>query len=636
MACTCKPGKPLCNSCLTDTFERNKLNLAINGTTVYQNADGEYTLNQVDEFEKKFKSNIVVDVQNNPLSGAVKRYGEKEFYDAASSINNDFLKRDYIKAELANNAETYPVLNERLTRGAITPLEFAAFIRDSNYTPAAAIASSNAAGSRFLEELEEFYNGDFSASVLGGFCAMFNSVFGAIGGFFDLIDGVSSLIGDALSFLDKIKNIEDPLQALFDKIKVKALIEAVKEKITSTIEKTIKKVKKMVENFNPSEIIGDIKDKVQKAIAEKVNNIQNAVSSFFSQENIDKILGKVNGLIDYAVGQFSNPSVEEISFMISRFCALATGVEGLIKGIKAPLDDFSNRYDEVFNTLSNASNRITGEAIRAGAIRFSDEKRTSEINKQKEVWGNIKRGETPLNPAAEKLFEIGPPTSNELANIPTWEDIREGKDGRIFSTTSSMFGATKEKGSFGAGGPDGWNNLTLDTRIGILRLHSALKNHINGKIEIITGWIDGNEAEFFNKAHESGTYVKLKWEPWGHDEISIYYALEYGKMMGWRRIVFSDSWATFDMGGNEFYKNNMSRNIPPVTSPTKITGRSEVANNIDRNAARAIVMETKGELVFEENGHTYKAVYRPPTRSNYTEGGVETTFGGTVTITLVK
>ena len=107
----------------------------------------------------------------------------------------------------------------------LTEKEIAAFYESSNYTPATAIVSSNANGSRFLKELDDFYNGDFSVSVMGGFCALFDNIFGVINGFFDLIGSVQGLIDDAISHIsllaiDKEGTISTHFQAIQSEILV--------------------------------------------------------------------------------------------------------------------------------------------------------------------------------------------------------------------------------------------------------------------------------------------------------------------------------------------------------------------------------------------------------------------------------
>ena len=82
MACECKPGGKLCKSCLQSVYERN----AVSSAPLY-NPNGEYTLAQVDVFEKQFKDNIVDEVSKSPLAIASQRY--PDFYEVVEEINKD-------------------------------------------------------------------------------------------------------------------------------------------------------------------------------------------------------------------------------------------------------------------------------------------------------------------------------------------------------------------------------------------------------------------------------------------------------------------------------------------------------------------------------------------------------------------
>jgi hypothetical protein len=426
------------------------------------NLNGEYTLNVIDVFEENFRSTIAAEVQTNPLSNVISKYGES-FYNDVNILNTDFLKRPYI----AEKIPEYEVLSERLKNGrTITPFEYAGFILEYSYTPSSAVISYNLNGPRFLGELNDFYNGSFSSSVMGGFCSLFGSVFAAIGGFFSLIGEVGGLIQDALSFINKIKNIEDPIKALFEKIKVTALINAIKEKITQAVEKMVNKVKQAIENFNPQNILNQVQSFIQNNIGKRISQLKEEIGRFFTEENIQRIKDKIKGLIDYAVGLFENPSLEEIQFLIARLCGFAAGVEGLINGLRAPLDDFSNRYLEVFNTLQNASNRILGESIRAGAIRFDPERREQVINTEIEEW--TARG----NPA--------PIDGNERNGLPEWEDLYNNRhpDLMIQGRWVSVLGR------------EGWTRMDQDFRVRIMRLHRAAREAgiYNGKLKLNSGW----------------------------------------------------------------------------------------------------------------------------------------------------
>lgn len=519
MACTCNK-KGTCRSCLETVYARNAVTA---GPTVKPN--GEYTLEQVAVFEKQFRDTIVSDVQANPLSDAVKKY--PDFYDTVTQINNDFLKRDFILGKIPD----YPLLETRLKRGALTPLEVADFMRSSLYTPGAMITSYNANGPRFLEELDNYYAGGFSSSILGGFCSLFGNIFAAINGFFDLIDSVAGLIQDALSFLAKIKNMEDPIKALFEKLKVKALIEAIKEKVSKMVEKVINQVKDAIKNFSVANVIKKVENFIQTQIVDRIQTIKSDIESFFSEENIQKMKDKVKGLIDYAVGLFENPSLEEIQFLIARICAFATGLEGLIKGLKGPLDDFQNRYLEVFNTLQNASNRVTGEAIRAGAIRLAPERRTELINNARDAWtaaGNIE-----------------PPGVQEYTDTNlSWDALKNGQVPwlRIQGGWVTRMQPPEE----------GWTRLSNDVKVLIKRFYDeATKQGImSGPVYLNSGYrnptynsdVGGAKAS----QHMQGTACDLWWSGYDSRRCDEYAAI--ARRLGFRGVGYYNGFIHFDIG----------------------------------------------------------------------------------------
>lgn len=525
MACTCAPGKALCRSCLNQTTSRYVGPLATEA--------GVATIHQVDVFQKQFERDIVSDVETNPLSLAVKRYGTS-FYTVVDQINKDFLKRESVIAAIPKGS----VLEQRIKRGPITPLEFAAFIKDSNYTPATAITSSNANGPRFVKELDNFYNGDFSTSILGGFCSLFNNIFATINAFFDLIDSVNALIQDAITFINKIKNIENPLLALFEKIKVKALIEAIKKKITDMLKEVIRKVCMAISNFDVSAIIGPIPPSpVQIKVVAKVEEKKTALQQVCGDDFAQKIIDKVNALINYTVGLFENPSVEEIMFMIARFCAFATGIEGVLNRLKDPLTDFSNRYEEVLNTLSNASNRVTGEAIRAGAIRLSEPARQEQINTARVVW--------------EAAGNIVPSSVDEYRDLPNWDTLSSGGDSRLKIQGGWVTRMSNPR--------EGWEVIDIDVRVLIMRLQKEAKNTgiISGHLYLNSGYrdLDYNTRVGGAKAsmHLSGLACDLTWDGFRAGSDAANNFVNLARRIGFRGIGLYNSFIHVDVGATRMW-----------------------------------------------------------------------------------
>lgn len=464
-------------------------------TLPYTNRNGEYTLNAISVFEENFRNNIFKETRGNALTVAVNRYGSDVFYNAVNQVNNDFLQRPYIVERIPN----YPVLSERLQGGRVTPFEFAQFISDYSYSPVTVFNSYDSNGPKFLQELNDFYIGSFSNSILGGFCSLMPNVFAAIGGFFNLIGQVQGLIQDALSFINKIKNIEDPIKALFEKIKVQALIEAIKEKITKAVESIINKVKSAIENFNIADVVNQVKTFVRNNIAKRITELKESIAAFFTEENMKRIVDKVKGLIDYAVGLFENPNIEEIQFLIARFCGFAAGIEGLLNGLRGPLDDFSNRYLEVFNTLQNASNRIVGESIRAGAIRYAPEAREEVINTQRVQW--------------ELAGNIAPISTDEIRDLPQWQGLLDGR----YSDKIEIRGARWVTHELMRPNNEGWDRMDIEFRCLLMRLQKEAKNTgiINGHIFLNSGYRNPRYNAFVGGAdrsnHMAGVAADISW-----------------------------------------------------------------------------------------------------------------------------
>lgn len=562
MACTCSPGKPLCRECLRPIEERNAIG---RGPTIKPN--GEYALEQADVFREEFV-NTIQDETANPLITAINNYGQATFYDTLNSLNNDFLKRPYIKLE------ENEYLSHRLTKGPILAVEFADFLKVSLLTPGGVIEAGNANGPGFAKQLDNYYRGDYSDSIMGGFCSLFANIFGAIDAFFNIIGTVGALIQEAVAFINKIRNIEDPIKALFDKLKVKALLEALKEKVEAVIEGVVNKVKDFVKNFSPERIMGEIRSFVQNQIIGRMEALKAEILGFFSEENIERLKAKVKGLVDYLTGLFENPSLEEIQFLIMRFCALMTGIEGLINGLANPLRDFQNRYDEVFNTLSNASNRVIGESIRAGAIRLSNETRTQLINNSRTPW--------------HRAGNVQAPTTQEYRDVNvSWEDLINGRVPwlRAVGRWTTAMRPPHE----------GWTMLVPDVKVLMKRYYDALteRDLMSGPLLLYSGYrnpaynasIRGAAA---NSQHMQGTALDLSWSGWTARRMQ-----EYGNLarsIGFKGIGYyhADGFIHVDIGPERWWAGNGGDGTPPpsvgaadydVTSERDRPAGSETENN---------------------------------------------------------
>lgn len=425
---------------------------------------GEYTLAAVSVLRTNI-NNITEEARLNPLSAAVAKYGQS-FYDTANFITADFLQRDYIKLIIPQNEN----LNNRIQRGTITPFEIAQFISDYLYTPNRLEQLCNTNGPFVCSQLNDFFNSEgYAKSVMGGFCSLVPGVFAAIGGFFNLIGQLDGLIQDALSFLSKIKNWESEIKALFDAIKVKALIEALKEKIAKVVEGVLNKVKGIIENFSLDGALNNLNAWMQQNIGARLQKLKEEIGKFFTKENMDRILESIKQNIDYAVSLFENPTIEEIQFLILRFCGLAGGIEALINGLKDPLDDFVDNFERAQITISAADNRVTAAVVDAGGIRMPYTERQRLIDTAIEAW-NPEQYIVPINEA-------------ELEDLNIWDKLEN--DTHPFLTIRGTRWSTVL-------GRDGWTRMDPAFRVLLMRtIREARREGVVGsgdKVLLNSGW----------------------------------------------------------------------------------------------------------------------------------------------------
>lgn len=506
------------------------------------NGRGELTISALDQIETNFRSSMIEDTSRNALIQSVKRF--PNFYESLSSFNTDFLKRDIAQTYI--NAGDNEVLEYRLNRGPITPLEYAEYLREFNHTPTSIENLYNTKPAQIVSELNYYYTGSSSNSILGKFCALMPNVFAAIDAFFDLLDDIDGLVQDAFAFLAKIRNVEDEIKAFFEKIKVKALIEAIKEKVEKAFQKIVKRVENAIKNFSVENVMGQIETFVNDKIVKRITQLKEEILEFFSEENIKNLGKKLKAQIDYAMSVFENPSIEEVQLLIAKICGLITGIEGVINKLKDPLNDFSKRYEEVFYTLKNVSDRVKGEAIRAGAIRLDDEVRKERINNSRERF--------------EQQGNVPPPTTQEYEGVPTWEEIKDNNHPKIGI----------QGGWIAALGSAGWTQTDRKVKAMLM----ALQAKAGRRLIVNSCWrsmqyqkmlYDAGKTNTLNSLHTKGMAFDIKWAGWNRETTPVsdeaYDFMDLAKEVGFRGFGRYKGFIHIDYGPTRLWKSEQFREL---------------------------------------------------------------------------
>ena len=389
------------------------------------------TLRQLTELTAEFENGIS-DTINDTLSKMIKYYGENQFYSSLISYNN-FISQQQKFDNLAN----YTNILDRVSQNvAITPIEYAEFIDSYVYTPTTIITAITSTTSKLLGQINLFYGDRFSKSSMGTFCALAPKIFGAVENFFATIGNMATKIGD---IINSIQNFN--LASMLDKLK---------KSIIAVVEKQIEKIKNMIQNFSMSNIIDSTTTFINTKILGKFLILKEEAMKFFNKSNIENFMKKIEGLIAYAANVFKNPTIEEIQFLIYRFCSFASQVEDIISAVKNPLDIFSNSYKDAYGLLKSNSISNTIRAVTSGGLRFDDVVRKTAYDSgiaAAAVAGNSM-------PLSEAELDIG--------NITQWN---EGKgDSRL---TFSGRWVSKL-------GEEGWTGVEPTIRAKLMRLQALM------------------------------------------------------------------------------------------------------------------------------------------------------------------
>jgi len=474
----------------TDQTVRNRLLLSNTGPTV--NSEGAYTLNQIDVFAQELADNMLKEAENNPIQIAENKFGNA-FYDSVNYLNGSF--RNRMQGALGD----FPDLEKRWNSGNITNLEGADFLNVKNYTPDGIVNERDYV--KLARTLDAYYKDSFAQSIMGGFCQSMQNIFQQIESFYDLLDEVNAIIADAMAFIDKIRSYDGLTELTAQQI-IDKIIKEIKDKILEVVDKIIQEVEDALSNFDIEAIVGEIKAGQAKGV-KAIMTIKELQCQNFTKENKDQLKRKLSNLIDYAVSLFENPNLEQIQFMVFRFCALAANIELLLRDIKKPMDDYGFRYSRIVNRLKAISNVNSSTAIRNGGIRFSEEKRQESINSLRALWED--EGRRRITPTGEQPVTIKPITAAEYKNIPKCGQVYEG-------THEWLKVARGEDDPFHNDnvGINAYLKIDLDVKVYLTRI----RDDIGGTYEIIDGWVskEWNEAQENDpdNSHLSGLVIDIK------------------------------------------------------------------------------------------------------------------------------
>lgn len=351
-------------------------------------------------------------------------------------------------------ALTYPNINARLEIAPyITPAETQLLITQNLLVPALFNSYLVQSDPTILNLLEIYFASDsVTENSAGSFCSIVSSVYA-------LYDPLMDIMSDISSFSD---TLQDKLSSISE-ISVSAVLATIKDKLVGIIDTMVAQVMERIKKYT-TQFIETYASNVQP-IYNRIDRLKNDIQSTLSDNNITDLKNKVSGLIGFAASLFENIGVEEVMFLVLRFCGLMGNIENSFNALTSPLEMIQDNYQSTVNKLISSSNLATSGAIAAGATRYQAQELNAGFIMARDTYrgyiggatgagGNYTFNDSPNGvrswvgdgtpPGGRDLrarsFKIVPPTSEELDALPTWEDIQSGSDFWSFSSGMGRYG----------------------------------------------------------------------------------------------------------------------------------------------------------------------------------------------------
>ena len=395
----------------------------------------------------QFEKGIVALPSNDPIARLIREYGETPFYSAVAAVNSFFSRSE---VRLLIKEADQPILYNRIqTETIFTPIEVANFIIGIGYTPFTLSIATTVISLNLINEFEGFYTQNFTKNTIGSFCSILPNIFGAVGVFFTALQTLDTTIQSLKNFA-----LNFSLGDLLSKLK---------NNILNIIDKVVSQVKSIIENFSLANVISKSIQRVVKineAVYANFQKLKTSALAFFDKQNVDNYKSGIEKLIDYAMSIFKSPTIQEVQFLLYRFCSFAALIENAIFSLKNPLESYVNSYTETVSILQSNSSRNATRATAAGATRYDNQVRQTGINTGNELYERA--GNPPLLNA------------EDYEDITPWND---GKgDSRITFVGNSFFHPMV--------GRDGWDLVKPEVKARLMRV----QKEFGRQLKLVSGY----------------------------------------------------------------------------------------------------------------------------------------------------
>lgn len=355
--------------------------------------------------------------------------------DNALLASNTAAINRFIASEITidpNFPNKHPYLYERLqTSPIITPAEVQTVI-DTSFLTLDTIGDYLTPYTPLIPSLlDNYYSpGAFSGSGMKSFCSLVPNIFSAYN---DLMNAFN----DIKMFANKFNNILSAIQ----EFSLAGLLEGLKKQALSIIDGIVAKVRaKINEITGLFTRVANFKINLNNVFA-KMHDEKQKIDEVLSEPSIDNLKSAVEGAISFASSLFEELKLEEIQFLILRFCELISGIESFFDDLTKPLEDIPDNFRRSFDFIQAAGFGGTARATAAGAFRLTSDQRaagaqeTDSIPPSFESGQGVTFGDEGVSAEGslavrQRAYKILPITSEELEMVNnefTYENIVGGK-----------------------------------------------------------------------------------------------------------------------------------------------------------------------------------------------------------------
>ena len=378
-----------------------------------------------------------------------------------------------------------PVTSFIITTSFITPAEVSTVINASFLTFDTVGPYLTPYNPTIPTLFNEYYSpGSFSKSGMRSFCDLVPNIFAA---YADFMNAFSDIKAFAQRFNNILSAIQDfSLAGLLDNLKKQAL--SVIDSIVAKVRAKLDAIKSLINRAANYSV--DVNNIYSKAIEEKAK-----VESVTSDDPIDKLKAAIDGAISFASSLFEELKIEEIQFLILRFCELISGIENFFDGLLKPLEEIPNNFRKSFDFLQAAGFNSTSRAVASGAFRIPSSERTvaaAQINNLPSSYSqgavgaptgqgfgdestNIDGGIA----VRARRFKISPITDQEWAEVSsdmTFERVKGNASKYVYLVTNNT--------SYNIDGRKIWDNVRPLEKVMLYRLCKLL----NTKLTVTSAW----------------------------------------------------------------------------------------------------------------------------------------------------